>query len=336
MSAPLLSINIVSYNTKDITLQCLRSIEKSIQTRWLTQNPAKDIEVVIVDNASTDGSADAIEKIKSKLSIPLRMIRNAENIGFGKGHNKAAGESTGEYLLLLNTDTILLADALAKFVETFLSANQPKSPEYEDLVKRTSVDYCVHFAGPKLLNSDMSPQPSSGPYYSIPVIFGALFLRGDHWGLTRYSPKDPRKVDWISGACILCKKEHFQELGGFDEQIFMYMEEIELLYRARKKGMEVWFMPSAQVVHLGSASSNTTYPIFQVYRGFLYLYNKHHHVLELHMVQWLLTLKAQLVILLGRLLGRPNLIETYRKALDIVKDSKNIFGIMQTSHSGKQ
>ncbi len=166
----------------------------------------------------------------------------------------------------------------------------------------------------------MSPQPSCGPYYSIPVIFGALFLRGDHWELTRFSPKDPRRVDWVSGACILCKKEHFQELGGFDEEIFMYMEEIELLYRARKKGMEVWCLPSAQIVHLGSASSNKTYPIFQVYRGFLYLYHKHHHALALRMVQWLLTLKAWLVIVLGRLLGRPNLVETYQKALLIVKE----------------
>lgn len=321
MGKPLLSINIVSYNTKDITLQCLRSIEKSISTRWLTKNPAKDIEVVLVDNASTDGSADAIENIKSTLSIPLRIMRNTENIGFGKGHNKAATESAGEYLLLLNTDTILLADALAKFMESFLSANPPDITEYKDLVTRKTVDYRVHFAGPKLLNSDMTPQPSCGPYYSIPIIFGALFLRGDHWELTRYSPKDPRRVDWVSGACILCKKEHFQELGGFDEQIFMYMEEIELLYRARKKGMEVWCLPSAQIVHLGSASSNTTYPIFQVYRGFLYLYHKHHHVLELHMVQWLLTLKAYLVIGLGKLLGRPKLVKTYTQALQIVNES---------------
>ena len=185
MNKPLLSINIVSYNTKDITLQCLRSIEKSIATRWLTKDPGKDIEIVLVDNASTDGSADAIEDMKGTLSVPLRLIRNTENIGFGKGHNKTATESTGEYLLLLNTDTILLADALAKFMESFLAANPPSSTEYKNLVQRTTVDYRVHFAGPKLLNADISPQPSCGPYYSIPVIFGALFLRGDHWGLTR-------------------------------------------------------------------------------------------------------------------------------------------------------
>lgn len=321
MTAPLLSINIVSYNTKEITLQCLRSIEKSVSTRWLTKEPAEDIEIIVVDNASTDGSAEAIEQMKSDFSLPIRLFRSAENIGFGKGHNKAAAESTGEYLLLLNTDTILLADGLAVFMESFLSTNSPGTPEYNSLVRRQTEDYRIHFAGPKLLNKDLSPQPSCGPYYSLPVIFGALFLRGDHWGLTRYSPRLAQKVDWVSGACILCKKSDFLELGGFDENIFMYMEEIELLHRARKKGMEVWFLPAAQVIHLGSASSDKTYPIFQVYRGFLYLYHKHHHVLELRMVQWLLTLKAHLAMMIGRLLGRGSLVKTYRKALQIVSDT---------------
>lgn len=322
MSAPLLSINIVSYNTKDITLQCLRSIEKSLSTRWLTKQPSKDIEIIIIDNASTDGSADAVSALAATLSVPLRVIRSTENIGFGKGHNKAAAESTGEYLLLLNTDTIMLADALATFTSTFLALNPPEMSEYRDLVKRKVEDYRVHCAGPKLLNNDLTPQPSCGPYYSIPVIFGALFLRGDHWGLTRYSPSTQKRVDWVSGACIFTKKECFMELGGFDENIFMYMEEIELLHRAKQKGMEVWFLPEAQIVHLGSASSNKTYPIFQVYRGFLYLYHKHHHALELRMVQWLLTFKAYIVIWLGRLLGKPNLIETYTQALKIVKEDR--------------
>jgi GT2 family glycosyltransferase len=148
MSAPLLSINIVSYNTKDITLQCLRSIEKSLSTRWLTKQPSKDIEIILVDNASTDGSADAITALAETLTIPIRVIRNADNIGFGKGHNQAAAESTGEYLLLLNTDTIMLADALATFTSTFLALNPPETSEYRDLVKRKVEDYHVHVAFP--------------------------------------------------------------------------------------------------------------------------------------------------------------------------------------------
>ncbi|MBP6993672.1 glycosyltransferase family 2 protein [Candidatus Woesebacteria bacterium] len=320
MTAPLLSINIVSYNTKDITLQCLRSIEKSISTRWLTAHPRKDIEVIVFDNASTDGSTDAIDELKNSFCVPLRLIRNKENIGFGKGHNRAAAGSAGEFLFLLNTDTIVLADGLASFMESFLAVNTPGVADYKNLVQRTTEDYRIHFAGPKLLNTDMSPQPSCGPYYSLPVIFGTLFLRGDYWGLTRYSPSSAQKVDWVSGACILCKKTDFQEIGGFDEDIFMYMEEIELLLRARKKGMEVWFIPTAHIIHLGSASSNKTYPILQVYRGFLYLYSKHHHVLKLRMVQWMLAFKAHLAMLIGRLFNRPNVVSTYHQALQIITE----------------
>lgn len=323
MTAPLLSINIVSYNTKEITLQCLRSIEKSISTRWLSAHPQKDIEIIVFDNASTDGSSDAIEAAKNSLSVPLHLMRNPENIGFGKGHNRAAAESSGEFLLLLNTDTIVLADGLASFMESFLAVNTPELAKYKNLVKRTTEDYRIHFAGPKLLNSDMSPQASCGPYYSLPAIIGALFLRGDHWGLTRYSPNSSQRVDWVSGACILCKKSDFREIGGFDEDIFMYMEEIELLFRARKKGMEVWFMPTAQVIHLGSASSNKTYPILQVYRGFLYLYSKHHHVLELRMVQWLLAFKAYLAMLIGTIFNRPDIVSTYRQALQIITELRH-------------
>jgi len=320
MVTPLLSINIVSYNTKDITIQCLRSIERSIRINWFTQHPANDIEIVIIDNASTDHSIEAIEALQKDFIIPIKLIKNTENIGFGKGHNKAAQLSIGEYLLLLNTDTILLKDALYTFVKDFLSHNPSDLAQYSHIVKNLSYGNKVHFAGPKLLNENLSPQPSCGPYYSIPVIFGALFLRGDHWGLTRLSPNTPTKVDWVSGAAIICKKDYFQELGGFDENIFMYMEEIELLHRASQKGMQIWLFPASQIIHLGSASSNKTYPIFQVYRGFLYLYTKHHNALELHMVQWMLSLKAKIAIGISKLLNKPNITQTYTQALQIVKD----------------
>lgn len=320
MDKPLLSINIVSFQTKDITLQCLRSIDKSVTLRWVTPSPSTDIEIVIVDNNSKDGSREAIATYVSPVGIPIRVIHNRENIGFGKGHNVAARASRGEYLLLLNTDTILVKDALATLLTDFLTLNPPHAP-YPSLPSFVQKGYKVHFAGPKLLNADFSPQPSCGPYYSIPTIIGALFLRGDHWGLTRYSPHTPQQVDWVSGASLICKQSDFLELGGFDENIFMYMEEVELLYRARKKGMNVWCLPSAHVIHLGSASSNKTYPIYQVYRGFLYLYRTHHSALSYRMVQWLLVLKARIAIILAHVLGRKDIAQTYQQACAIAHDT---------------
>lgn len=322
MDSPLLSINIVSYNTSEVTLRCLKSIEKSVRIKWLTSDPFKDIEIVIIDNGSTDGSVEAIESLAKEFALPIKLIKNTENMGFGKGHNRASRESTGEYLLLLNTDTLIMNDGIATLTRHYLESNPTVNDKYGKLVTSSSDGYRKHFMGPKLLNQDLTPQPSCGPYYSIPIIIGALFLRGDYWGLTRYSPHVEQAVDWISGAAIMCKKEYFQEIGGFDEEIFMYMEEIELLKRAKNKGMQVWFYAQAQVVHLGSASSNKTYPIFQVYRGFLYLYSKHHNALELRVVQWLLATKAHLVVSLGKLLKRPHLVDTYTKALQIVAESQ--------------
>ncbi len=321
MDAPLLSINIVSYNTKQLTIDCLNSILRSVRSSWITDDPKQDIEIIIVDNASSDGSQEVIRSFASGSPIPVRLIENTENLGFGKGHNKTAMQSAGELLLLLNTDTILMKDALCVLVKEYLSKNPSGQEKYKKIVEDKSYGERTHFLGPKLLNADLSPQASCGPYYSIPVILGALFLRGDHFGFTRYSPNKRMQVDWVSGAAFICKKECFLDLGGFDEMIFMYMEEIDLLYRARKKGMTVWYTPSAQIVHLGSASSNKQYPIYQVFRGFLYLYKKHHGPLKLAMVQSILRLKAHLVILIGKLLKRPTLVETYTNSLNIVNDN---------------
>lgn len=318
MDAPLLSINIVSYNTKKITIDCLNSILRSVKLAWLTDEPQKDIEIVVIDNASTDGSQEAIIEFSKTSFLPIKLVSNTENLGFGKGHNKVAKESSGELLLLLNTDTILMKDALFSLVSEFLSKNPSDMPRYRNLVKDLSYGEKIHFLGPKLLNENLTKQASCGPYYAIPVIFTALFLRGDYLGITRYSPDVKKQVDWVSGAALVCKKSNFLELGGFDEQIFMYMEEIDLLYRARKKGMTVWFTPSAQIVHLGSASSNKQYPIYQVYRGFVYLYRKHHSALSLSVVQSILRLKSYLVIFLGVLLRKPVLVDTYKNSLKIV------------------
>lgn len=112
----------------------------------------------------------------------------------------------------------------------------------------------------------------------------------------------------------------FNKVGGFDEEIFMYMEEIDLLYRARKRGMKTYFVHNALFIHLGSASSEgKSYPIIQVYRGFLYFYKKHHSSLELLILKGMLQLKAQIAILIGKLTNKRYLIETYGKAQKMVE-----------------
>jgi GT2 family glycosyltransferase len=291
-----LSIIILSYNTKDITLQCLDSIYESLKKK---ESPAT--EIIVLDNASIDGSAEALKKY-SQNHENLIFIENKENIGFGRGNNQAVKSAHGKYVLLLNSDTLILDNAITKMFKFYT--------ENEDH---------IHFLGIKLLNKDNTSQPSAAPFFTPLVVFGFLFLRGDYWGLTRYSPNTTRQVDWVAGACILCKKEYYEKLGGFDEKIFMYMEEVDLLYRARQYGFKTFFYPGAEIIHLGSASSGgRTFPILQVYKGYLYFYRKHYGKIYMFFLKVMLKLKAVLAYLLGRLTGRQYLIKTYEEAYKLV------------------
>ena len=113
-------------------------------------------------------------------------------------------------------------------------------------------------------------------------------------------------------------KKHYRGLGGFDKNIFMYMEEVDLLYRARKKGLNTFFYPNSQIIHLGSASSNgKTFPILQVYKGFLFFYKKHYSIFHLLILHIILKLKALIAYLFGRIKGNQYLIETYEQAFKI-------------------
>lgn len=289
-----LSIIILSYNTAKVTKDCIESIFNSLKDKDL------QYEIIVLDNASTDNSVQLLKKIQ-KEHKNMNIIDNKENVGFAKGNNIASKQAKGVYLLFLNSDTLVIESA----VEELLN--------YYKINEKT-----VHFAGGKLFNSDGTTQASCGPFYSLPVVFGALFLKGDYWGLTRYSPDFATKVDWISGACILTTKVIFEKIHGFDEKIFMYMDEIDLLYRAKKHGYFTYFCPEAHFVHLGSASSNgKTFPILQVYNGFLYFYKKHHKGAALGILKGMLQLKAAVSVFIGRLTGNAYLIQTYENAYKI-------------------
>jgi GT2 family glycosyltransferase len=320
MAAPLLSINIVTFNTSTITINCIKSILKSVDSAWMTDKPEDDIEIVVIDNNSHDDTKERLDELSVMSKISIRTIKNSVNTGFGKAHNRASRESKGEVLLLMNSDTIVLGHGINDLVAEYIQHNSIVHPVFCNRANARSKNFKKHFLAPKLLNKDLTDQPSCGPYYSIPVILMSLFMKGDHIGLTRQSPNHIKQVDWTSGACFICKRDYFEELGGFDEKIFMYMEEIDLMYRARKMGMSIWYTPKAQVVHLGSASSDNKYPIYQVYRGFLYLYNKHHSSVSLAMVKSILRLKAGLAIVLGRLIHDDILVEVYTNSLKIVNE----------------
>lgn len=290
---PELSIVIISYNTKAITKNCIDSIYES--------DPSISFEIIVIDNTSKDGSVEMLQSLQAQYEN-LTLIANKENTGFAKANNQGVRSAKGTYILLLNSDTVVLDNALTQLISYY--------KKHEDM---------VHFLGAKLLNADNSPQASCGPFYTLPVIIAALFFRGDYWGLTRYSPNQPKEVDWVSGACILTRKDIYDKIQGFDENIFMYMDEIDLLYRAKKQGYHVYFYPEAHIIHLGSASSGgKSYPVQQVYKGFLYFYRKHYPAWELNMLKYILKLKAIIALTIGKITRSEYLIKTYEKAYQIV------------------
>lgn len=290
-----LSIVIVSYNTKKITEDCIRSINRS-----LTNTKIK-YQIILVDNDSRDGSAQLLGTMSQDKSNNLIYKQTGQNLGFGRGNNLGVKMVQGKYILLLNTDMIVLNRSIEKLYNFYVENEKQ-----------------VHFLGAKLLNGDLTPQPSACRFFTLPVVFATLLLKGDYWGLTRASPDKFCQVDWISGACIMTTKKHFQRLNGFDKNIFMYMEEVDLLYRARKLGLNTFFYPYSPIIHLGSASSGgKTFPILQVYKGFLFFYKKHYSIFHLFALRFILKFKALIAYNIGKIKRDQYLIKTYEEAFKL-------------------
>jgi GT2 family glycosyltransferase len=290
-----LSVVIVSYNTKRITENCLESVNRSLKKSKIKY------EIIVVDNNSNDGSKEILEKYSADQNNYTVYYQINANLGFGQGSNFGVKKTNGKYILFLNSDTIVLNRSIEKLFNFYINKEK-----------------IVHFLGAKLLNHDLTPQPSACRFFTLPVIFFALFLKADYWGFTRFSPNRFQKVDWVSGAALMTKKSLYQRLGGFDKNIFMYMEEVDLLYRAKKLGLNTFFYPDSQIIHLGSASSiGKTYPILQVYRGFLFFYKKHYSILQLFILRIILKFKAIIAYSIGKIKNDSYLINTYGEAFKI-------------------
>ena len=229
--APEISVIIVSYNTRQMTLDCLHALYASLE--------GLNAEVWVVDNASADGSADAI-----RAEFPeAHVIDNPINAGFGAANNLALKQATGEFLLLLNTDAFAAPGAVAALVE-YLKAH-PKAG----------------IAGPRLLNADGSLQRSCYRYPS-PVrawlentgLSGLLARHPVFGDYSAWAHDKEQAVEWVIGACLLVRREAYEQAGGFDEAFFMYQEETDWQKRVQNCGWEIAFTPSAVVTHLGGAS----------------------------------------------------------------------------------
>lgn len=289
-----LSIIILSYNTRDLTTLCINSIIKQ-HKREIIEG---EFEIIIVDNASSD---DSVEKIKpfTKDYKNIQLIENKKNEGFAKGCNIASLGANAKYLFFLNSDT-LLNDSGLNLMLKFLDKNEN-----------------IGILGARLLNDKGGLELSAGKFLSLINIF--FFLLGfERLGIVRFSPKTIKQVDWVSGGSMMVKKDLFEVLHGFDEDFFMYMEDMDFCFRARKKGILTYFFPSIDITHKAHGSSSRTFAIIQIYKGILNFYKKHNSPIEYGIVKILLMIKAVVLFCVGVITGSEYLKKTYSKALELI------------------
>ncbi len=286
-----LSIVILNYNTADLTINCINSINE----QYGKELEKDEFEIILVDNGSTDDSVKKISKIKNKISN-FKIIESKENLGFSKGCNLGAKNATGEYLLFLNSDTEIKDQGFKKMVN-FL--NEKKE---------------IGILGGKLKNPDGSNQLSSGKFYNLFNLF--LMLFGFNKFL-RESPNETKKVDWVSGASLMIRRNLFEKLGGFDKDIFMYMEDMEICFRAGKKGFSTYFYPEIMLFHKELGSADKTFAILHIYSGIIHFYKKHKSKIELLIAKTMLFTKAFLLNTFGKLTKNSYYINTYGQALKL-------------------
>ncbi|MEK9175937.1 MAG: glycosyltransferase family 2 protein [Patescibacteria group bacterium] len=290
-----LSIVTLSYNTLDLILECVGSLQKL----YKAELENKIVEIIVVDNASKTATVEGVEKELGGLP-GVKLIKSQENLGFGRGCNLGAENAKGDFVLFLNSDTKTSDRGFLEMTE-FLKSN-PK----------------VGVLGGKLKNFDGSPQASVGKFYNLFNFFVMLFGL-EKFGFLRSSPGDVCKVDWVSGACMMVNKSIFEKIGGFDKIFFMYIEDMELCYRAKKQNYLTYYYPKVSVFHKEQGSSNRTFAVVNIYKGLLYFYKIHKSRLEYNIVKVSLKTKALGVYLLGKITNNSYYISTYGQALEIFK-----------------
>lgn len=225
---PSIRVVVVSFNTRELTVRCVRA---------LCESAVSTLEVCVVDNASRDGSVEALRNLDPRVEI----LQLDQNKGFGAANNRGVGNTRAPFLALVNSDAFVTPETLG-VLRDYLMAN-PR----------------VGIVGPQLLNADGSHQPC---WFSFPGPCRAwvenLGLRWVVSHLRRWAgvpdPQGDRPVEWVSGACLMARREVWRESRGFDEQFFLYSEETDWQRRVRDLGWEIHGVTRAVATHLGGAS----------------------------------------------------------------------------------
>jgi GT2 family glycosyltransferase len=235
---PAVDVAVVTWNTADLTVRALRHL--------LDTDQGVDLRVLVRDNASSDGTPDAVERAVPEAEVD----RGAENLGFAAGVNTILDRATAPWVLALNSDAWPTPGAIGRMVATATRSAR------------------VAAVAPRLERPDGTLEHSTHPFPSLAVA-ATMAVGGDRW-LPRWlrdrmllegtwAHDRPRRVDWAVGAALLLRRTALDEIGGFDEGYFMYAEDLAWCWEARRRGWEIAFDPEAVVVHVGNASGAHRY-----------------------------------------------------------------------------
>lgn len=270
-----LSIVIVSFNVRDLLEACLRSIRETAR---------EDLhqEIIVVDNASLDGSVHMVRQRYPE----VHLIANSENRGFAAANNQGIRESRGRYVLLLNPDTEVLDDALARMI-AFLDTH----PTFGAV-------------GPQLLYPDGSLQHNAFRFPGVLQTFFDFFpihqrlldsrLNG-RYPRAWYARGEPFPIDHPLGACLMVRRATIEQVGMLDEEFFMYCEEIDWCWRMRKAGWQIACVPRARVIHhVGASASQFRDAMFvALWRSRFRLYEKHLSPWRRRLIAWIVQVGLQ-------------------------------------------
>ncbi len=278
-----ISVIIVNYNVKELLEQCINSI--------FSASTKLDVEVIIVDNNSFDGS---VQYIKEKFpgNPRLKIIESPVNMGFAKANNLGAREAEGEYLLILNPDTILQEDTLDKSLEFYKSVKDIGALTCKLILPNGKLDLACRRS---------FPTPSVAVYRILGLsrIFPKSKLFGKY-NLTYLDENETYEVDAIVGAFMLIKKDVYEKVEGFDEDYFMYGEDLDLCFRIKKAGYRIFYYPKTSIIHYkGESTKKSSISYVNNFYGAMQVFVKK----NLNTSFWLMNLLIRMTILYRALLS---------------------------------
>lgn len=291
MSSVDVSICMVTLNAREHLRESLNSL--------LETSGDLSLEVILVDNASTDGSADLVRQ-----DFPnVYLYMTDRNEGFARPMNKAMHQAVGRYLLLLNPDTILLEGSVSNLV-AFMDANPG-----------------IGICGPKVLNRDGTLQKScrrgiARPWNTFTYFSGLAdrFPRSQRFGgyQLNYMDEDlAHEVDGVSGSCMMIRREVIDRIGYLDERYFAYQEDADYCFLAQKAGWKIYYIPTAKIYHYGGQGGSHVQPyrsLFEWHRSYFIYYRKNLAKDYFFLFNWLyyLAMVLKLIVALLANIGRPD------------------------------